>query len=322
MSDDTPTLGQLRYPGYWADQAPDRPAILMTGSGQSMTFSELDAEANRIANLFTNLGLAPGDHMAFCLENRLEFLAVAWGAHYAGLYYTAISSRLLADEIAYIVNDCGARVFVTSPSKADVADEVLAATPNVEARFTIGGPLEDHSPFEDAVAAQSSEPAAGRMEGLDMLYSSGTTGRPKGIKSPLPDMPLGTIAPGPAVLGEMLFGLTDGAVYLSPAPLYHSAPLKFTMACHRLGTSVVVMERFDPEEALAAIETHRVTTSQWVPTMFVRMLKLPEEVRHRYDLSTLGVAIHAAAPCPVEVKHRMIDWWGPVLHEYYAGTEG
>ena len=133
VSDDTPTLGELRYPGHWADQAPDRPAIVMAGSGQSMTFSELDAEANRIANLFASLGLAPGDHMAFCLENRLEFLAVAWGAHYAGLYYTAISSRLLADEIAYIVNDCGARVFVTSPSKADVAGEVSAATANVEA---------------------------------------------------------------------------------------------------------------------------------------------------------------------------------------------
>ncbi len=311
----------LEYPGRWALEAPDRPAIVMHGSGEVMTFAELDAEANRIANLFRSLGLQPGDHMAFCLENRIEFLALAWGAHYAGLYYTAISSRLTSDEVSYIVDDCGARVFVTSPYKADVVEAVTAATPGVEARFSIGGPLPDHASFEDAVASQSADPFRGAVEGQDMLYSSGTTGRPKGVKTPLTGEPLGR-ANSITLMARFLFSAEEGQVYLSPAPLYHSAPLRFCLGYQRLGYTVVVMEKFDPETALEAIQAHRAHTSQWVPTMFVRMLKLPEEVRARYDTSSLVSAIHAAAPCPVEVKSRMIDWWGPVLHEYYAGTEG
>ncbi len=312
------------YPGRWAQDAPDRPAIIMHGSGEVMTFAELDSEANRIANLFRSLDLAPGDHMAFCLENRIEFLALAWGAHYAGLYYTAISSRLTADEMAYIVNDCGARVFVTSQYKADVVDEVTVATPNVEERFSIGGPLAGHACFEDAVASQSAEVFPGAVEGQDMLYSSGTTGRPKGVKSPMSGALLGSNNPI-TMMARFLFNAEEekeGKVYLSPAPLYHSAPLRFCLAYQRLGYTVVVMEKFDPEVALQAIEAYSVHTSQWVPTMFVRMLKLADEVRTRYDTSSLVSAIHASAPCPVEVKSKMIDWWGPVLHEYYAGTEG
>ncbi|MBJ30531.1 MAG: acyl-CoA synthetase [Acidimicrobiaceae bacterium] len=315
------TVEDLQYPGRWAAEAPDRPAIVMAESGEAMTFAELDAEANRISRLFLSLGIQPGDHVAFCLENRLEFLAVAWGAHYAGLYYTAISSRLTADEIAYIVDDCGARVFVTSPYKADEVAEIAAATPKVETRFALGGPVEGHECFEDAVAAQSAEPLEDRTEGQDMLYSSGTTGRPKGVKVPLTGVGLGR-ANSITMMAEMLFGATRGSTYLSPAPLYHAAPMRFCLGAHRIGCTVVVMERFDAEGALAAIERHGVTWSQWVPTMFVRMLKLPDEVRDRYDVSTLGSAIHAAAPCPVDVKRRMIDWWGPILHEYYAGTEG
>ena len=309
------------YPGRWAAEAPDRPAIVMHGSGESMSFAELDAEANRIANLFRSLGLQTGDHMAFCLENRIEFLPLAWGAHYAGLYYTAISSRLTADEIAYIVDDCGARVFVTSPYKADAVEAVTAATPKVETRFSLGGPLPGHACFEDAVAAQSADPDPDAVEGQDMLYSSGTTGRPKGVKSPLPNAALGR-ASSITMMARFLFSAEEGVVYLSPAPLYHAAPLRFCLGYQRRGCTVVVMERFDAEDALAAIEAHGVHTSQWVPTMFVRMLKLPDEVRSRYDLSSLVTAVHAAAPCPVEVKRRMIDWWGPVLHEYYGGTEG
>jgi acyl-CoA synthetase (AMP-forming)/AMP-acid ligase II len=311
----------LQYPGRWAIESPDRPAIVMTGSGQAMTFAELDAEANRISQLFRSLGIKPGDHVAFCLENRIEFLAVTWGAHYAGLYYTAISSRLTADEIAYIVNDCGARAFVTSPYKADAVVEIDAATPGVEARYVLGGAIDGYACFEEAVAAQPAEPLPDRTEGEDMLYSSGTTGRPKGVKRPMSDTALGA-SDSITMMAEALFGATTGSVYLSPAPLYHAAPLRFCLGAHRLGCTIVVMERFDAERALAAIQDHDVTWSQWVPTMFVRMLKLPEEVRGRYELSSLVSAVHAAAPCPVEVKRQMIEWWGPVLHEYYAGTEG
>lgn len=311
----------LQYPGRWAREAPERPAIVMAASGNSLSFAELDAEANRISRLFQGLGIKPGDHVAFCLENRLEFLAVSWGAHYAGLYYTAISSRLTAGEIAYIVNDCDAKAFVTSPLKADEAAEIEAVTPKVEARFALGGPIEGYACFEDAVAAQSAEPLEDRTEGQDMLYSSGTTGRPKGVKVPMSGVAMGR-ANSITLMAEGLFGAIRGSVYLSPAPLYHAAPLRFCMGAHRLGCTVVVMDHFEAEGALAAIERHSVTWSQWVPTMFVRMLKLSDEVRNRYDLSSLRSAIHAAAPCPVEVKHGMIDWWGPVLHEYYAGTEG
>lgn len=323
MSDDTsapePTLTE--YPGHWAAKDPGRPAIVMAGSGETMTFGELHEQSCRIANLFHSLGLGFGDHIAFCLENRIEFLPLAWGAHYAGLRYTAVSSRLTADELAYIVDDCGARVFVTSPYKEDVLAEVTAATPNVEVRFSIGGELPDHAPFEDAVAAQSSEADPDWVSGTDMLYSSGTTGRPKGVKRTLVPEPLGT-AGSISAMAQFLFGSQPGGTYLSPAPLYHSAPLRFCMGYLGLGTTIIVMEKFDPEQSLALIESHGVTDSQWVPTMFVRMLKLDEEVRSRYDVSTLRAAIHAAAPCPVEVKRQMIDWWGPVIYEYYAGTEG
>jgi len=318
MTEPTP---ELVHPGRWAAEDPDRLAIVMHGSGQSMTFAELHAEAARIANLYRSLGLQVGDHMAFCLENRLDFLALAWGAIYAGLQYTAISSRLTAEEISYIVNDCGAKVFVTSPYKAEAAADLLTSTAQVEARFSVGGPLAGHAPFEDAVAAQSADVPDDAVEGQDMLYSSGTTGRPKGVKMPISGRPLGSPT-AVSLMTEMLFGAKTDTVYLSPAPLYHAAPLRFCLGYHRMGCTVVAMEKFDPEEALAAIDRHQVSGSQWVPTMFVRMLKLPDEVRKKYDVSSLVSAIHAAAPCPVEVKRQMIDWWGPVLHEYYAGTEG
>ena len=313
--------GPIFYPGTHAEAKPDHPAIVMAASGEIVTYGELDAMANRLSHWFRSLGLAPGDHVAFCMENCPEYLAIAWGAHYAGLYYTAISSRLTADEMTYIVNDCGAQAFITSPYKAADAAAMIADTPDVKARLSVGGPVEGHESFEDAIAGLPSSPLEERVEGQDMLYSSGTTGRPKGVKAPMTGDVLGTAS---ALMGlvTMLFAVDGDATYLSPAPLYHAAPLRFCLTAQRMGATVVVMERFDPEAALAAIDTHKVTSSQWVPTMFVRMLKLDEEVRNRYDVSSLRAAVHAAAPCPVPVKEQMIEWWGPVLHEYYAGTEG
>ncbi len=309
------------YPGAVAAQRPDHAAIVMAATGEVVTYRELDDMANRLSQLFRAAGLQRGDHVAFCLENRAEFLPIAWGAHYAGLYYTAISSRLTSEEVAYIINDCGAQALITSPYLSEMAVDVIDSTPEVKMRLSVGGAIVGHESFEDAIASQPAAPLEARTEAADMLYSSGTTGRPKGIKVPMPEDPLGT-APGLLLLVTGLFGVNADAVYLSPAPLYHAAPLRFCMSNQRVGGTVVVMERFDAEEALAAIEKYKVTTSQWVPTMFVRMLKLDDEVRNGYDVSTLGAAVHAAAPCPVEVKHKMIDWWGPVLHEYYAGTEG
>ncbi|HEY1118625.1 MAG TPA: AMP-binding protein, partial [Acidimicrobiales bacterium] len=310
------------YPGAHAATRPDHPAVIMAGSGQTMTYAELDDEANRLSQLFRSLGLQPGDHVAFCMENHPRFLAVAWGCHYAGLYYTAMSSRLTDDEMQYIINDCGARAFITTAYKREAAGKLLGQAPNVETWLMIDGTVDGFESYEDTIAAQPAEPLEGRIAGADMLYSSGTTGKPKGVKPPMPSQPLDDAGTSVYGLMALLFGLTEDSVYLSPAPLYHAAPLRFCMGAQMGGATVIVMERFDPEEALALIEQHRATLSQWVPTMFIRMLKLPDEVRARYDVSSMQAAVHAAAPCPVEVKRRMIEWWGPVLHEYYAGTEG
>ena len=317
MTDETPT----DYPGHWAAERPDHPAVIMARSGETVSYAELDDTANRLSHWFRSLGLQPGDHVAFCMENRPEYLPIMWGAHYAGLYYTAISSRLTADELAYIVTDSESRAFITSPYKADQVAEIMGSLADLDGLLSVGGAVDGFASFEETMADQPAEPLPDRVEGMPMLYSSGTTGRPKGVKPPLPDAPLGT-ADGLSTMVQLLFGGTEDSVYLSPAPLYHSAPLRWITALHRLGSTVVVMERFDPAEALQLIEKHGVTLSQWVPTMFVRMLKLPEEERTRYDLSTHQAAVHAAAPCPVPVKEQLIEWWGPIVHEYYAGTEG
>jgi acyl-CoA synthetase (AMP-forming)/AMP-acid ligase II len=309
------------YPGSIAATNPDHPAIVMAATGETLTYAQLDAEANRASQLFRSLGLQPGDHVAFCMENHVRLLPLAWGATYAGLYFTALSSRLTTDEMAYILDDCGARVFVTSAYKREQAAELIERAPKVEARYMVDGVIEGYESWEAALGAQPATPLdEERTEGRDMLYSSGTTGRPKGIKAPLTGDPLGT-PDALYSLVTLLFQGTADSVYLSPAPLYHAAPLRYCLAFLRLGATVVVMDRFDPAEALALIERFHVTHSQWVPTMFIRMLKLPEDVRSSYDVSSLQYAVHAAAPCPVAVKQQMIEWWGPVLHEYYAGTE-
>lgn len=314
----TPTeYGSVMYPGAIAAVTPDKPAVIMAGSGEVVTYRRLDEESNRLAQLFRANGLKPGDHLAFMLDNHPLFLVIAWAAHRAGLYYTAISSRLQAGELAYIVENCAARAFITSAELAEVA----AAVPRVELPLMIGGVAAGYRSYEEEVAGQPPTPIADECQGADMLYSSGTTGRPKGVK---PALSLAEMTePGVLLpLIRFLFAPTAESVYLSPAPLYHAAPLRYCMAFQKLGATVVVMERFDPEHYLAAVERHRATHTQLVPTMFIKLLKLPDERRSAHDLSSLQYAVHAAAPCPVPVKQRMLDWWGPIIHEYYAGTEG
>ncbi|MEX2659054.1 MAG: AMP-binding protein [Acidimicrobiales bacterium] len=309
------------YPGAHAQAIPDKVAYVMAGSGEAVTYRELDERSNRLAHLFRAAGLRRGDGIALLLENHPRFFEICWAAQRSGLYYTAISTRLTAAEAAYIVNDCGAQVFITSAYKRDVAEGVADTSPEVSMRLMVDGTIPGFDAYEDAVAVHPATPIEDESEGADMLYSSGTTGRPKGVKLPLPEAPIGTPSPV-QLLGQLLYGFTEDAVYLSPAPMYHAAPLRFCMAVMRLGATVVAMERFDPVDYLRLIEEHRVTHTQVVPTMFVRMLKLPEEERTRYDLSSLQTCIHAAAPCPIPVKEQMIGWWGPKIHEYYAGTEG
>ena len=309
------------HPGTWAERTPDKPAVIMAESGASMSYRELDDAANRLSRLFFEAGLRPGDHVAFCMENRLEYLAILWGAHYAGLYYTAISSRLTTEELGYIIEDSGSRAFLASPYMADSLAGLGEVLDGLEIKLAVGGRIPGFESYEEAIARQSPAPLENRVEALPMLYSSGTTGRPKGVKPVLTGDPLGA-GEGLTGLVRFLFGGNDSSVYLSPAPLYHSAPLRYCTQFLRVGATLVVMERFDAEAALAAIERHRVTHSQWVPTMFVRMLKLDQAKRERYDTSSLKFAVHAAAPCPIAIKEQMLNWWGPIIHEYYAGTEG
>jgi long-chain acyl-CoA synthetase len=310
------------YPGAQVEQHGSKPAVIMADTGWTQTFAELDAAANQLSRVLRMAGLEAGDHIALCLENHPRYLEVLWGCEYAGLIYTAISTRLTSEEAAYVVNDCGARAYITSTYKAELAAELLDETPNVELRLMLDGTVPGYDAYEAALAAQPTTPFDGRLAGADMLYSSGTTGRPKGVLPKVTATPLEERGMGVRGLLLLLFGMTDEKVYLSPAPLYHAAPLRFSMSSLSIGATVVVMSRFEPETLLADIERFRVTHTQLVPTMFVRLLKLPDDVRGRYDLSSLETVVHAAAPCPVEVKRAMIDWWGPVIHEYYAGTEG
>ncbi|NKB39949.1 MAG: AMP-binding protein [Ilumatobacter sp.] len=311
------------FPGAHLATHRDKAAITMAGSGFSQTFGELDAAANRLSRLLRSAGLNPGDHIAICMENHDRYLEVIWGCHYAGLIYTATSSRLQSVELEYIINDCGARAYVTSKYKANQAAEVMASTPNVELRLMLDGTIDGYESYETAVASQSPEPLEEeRIAGLDMLYSSGTTGMPKGIARTFPNEPLGTWNNGVTGVCQLLFGVDDNKRYLSPAPFYHAAPLRFCMSMHAIGASIVAMENFDAEGYLQLVEEHKITHSQVVPTMFVRMLKLDDNVRTKYEISSLECVIHAAAPCPIPTKKSMMDWFGPVIHEYYAGSEG
>ncbi len=309
-------------PGDYVETKPDAPAVIMTGSGTTVTYAELDARSKRLARLFRAAGLEPGDHMAILLENNPRYFEVYWAAQRAGLYCTPINWHLTADEAGYIVEDCGARAVVTSVAVADVARDLEPHLGMVDTRLVMDGDLDGWDRYETALEAHPPDALPDEVEGMFMFYSSGTTGRPKGIKTTLTGEPFGS--GGGMLIGliQGLFGFTSDTTYLCPAPLYHAAPLGWSTAVQRMGGTVVCMERFDAEAALAAIEEHRVSHAQFVPTHFVRMLKLADADRNAHDLSSLQVAVHAAAPCPVEVKHQMMDWWGPIIHEYYAGSEG
>ena len=294
----------------------------MGRSGEIVTYGELESRSNRLARHWRAIGLREGDHVAIFAENHPRYMEVVWAGLRSGLYVTAINSFLTASELAYILNDCEARAFVTSRAMAGIATRLEGgnAVPGIEDRLMMDGTAPGFDAYEDALAASSSERLEKETLGTTMLYSSGTTGRPKGIIRPLPSVHPSEF-PNPRPLGP-LYGYNEDMVYLSPAPIYHAAPLAFVNATLAWGGSVVMMEKFDASAALGLIERHSVTHSQWVPTMFSRLLKLPASERERHDLSSHVCAIHAAAPCPIPVKREMIEWWGPILHEYYAGSEG
>ena len=298
----------------------------MSESGRVLTYRELDERSNRLAHLLRERGLRRGDHLAIFAENHERFFDALWAAARSGLYFTPVNSHLTAEEAAYIVDDCDAKALVTSTAVADVASQMLPLLTRCPVRLMFdsgeeyGAVPEGFDSLEQAVASLPPTPIADESQGTGMFYSSGTTGRPKGILPPLPDAPAEAVTPVSEAM-RLMWGIGPDTVYLSPAPLYHTSPSNCCMGVQRYGGTAVVMERWDPEAALRAIERYRVTTAQFVPTMFVRMLKLPPEVRAQYDLSSMTYVLHTAAPCAVEIKQQMLDWWGPILYETYAASE-
>lgn len=315
------------YAGQTPFAHPDRIAFVMATSGESVTYAEFEQRTNRLAHLLRHEGLRRLDHYAVFMENNSRYLECNGAGERSGLYYTCINSFLTAEELAYIVTNSESQVLVTSVAKLPVARAALAQCPRVRRCLVVDGgdavrALGDtrYVDFAEAVAGFPGTPIADEWLGTPMLYSSGTTGRPKGILRPLPENPPSQPLPLFHFLNK-LWRCEDGMRYLSPAPLYHSAPQANVSLAIRNGGTVVIMEHFDPEQYLMLVEKHRITHTQLVPTMFNRMLKLPEAVRRRHDLSSLRIAVHAAAPCPVQVKEQMIEWWGPIIHEYYGATE-
>jgi len=306
-----------------AQATPNHPAIIMASTGKVITHGELEARANQLAHALRSEGLGRGDHFALFMENNDKFLEICSGGERTGVYYTPVNSYLTADELAYIVQNSESQVLIASQAKREIAAAAAEQCPNLKRLVLIDADADDplFTSYDTWISSYPTTPIADENLGISMLYSSGTTGRPKGILRPMVDadpanpLPLWTFLDG-------LWKYRDGLTYLSPAPLYHSAPQAAVGLTIRRGGTVVVMEHFDPEQYLSLIEKYKVTHSQLVPTMFSRMLKLPEDVRTKYDLSSLEVAIHAAAPCPVPVKEQMIAWWGPIIDEYYGATEG
>lgn len=315
------------WPQPHAERDPNHAALICSPSGEVVTYQELDQRSNQLANLFYDRGIRFGDHVAIYMTNNAHYLSVAWAAQRSGIYFTPINFHFNAEEVAYILDDCDAQaLIVSSDLEKTIADIELPEKVSIRLMVTnkAKSPKESSSQFEDFDSeslAYPTTPLAEELEGHAMMYSSGTTGRPKGIRYQLERKPVGNPTGGLAGF-QTTYNINEETIYLSPAPLYHSAPLQFSIAVTRCGGTVVMSERFDAEECLASIERFKITHAQFVPTMFVRMLKLPASVRDRYDVSSLQMVIHAAAPCPVEIKRRMIEWWGPIITEYYAATEG
>lgn len=300
----------------FAHRWPDRPAVITTSDGSSLTYEALDARSHALAGQLAASGITTGTHVALLMENRAEFMVAIWAAHRAGLYCTPVNWHLTADEVAYIVGDCGAEVLLSSAARGEVLEEISRACPGIRLWLC-------DAPGPSGFAPRNGEApqaiAYEALEGSSMIYSSGTSGRPKGIKRALSGAPFGALGAGDAML-RGLYAWDSDTVFLCPSPLYHAGPLNFAMATNRSGGTIVLMPDFDAGAALEAIQRYRVNKAWLVPTMMIRMLKVPE--RERFDVGTITHAIHTAAPCPQETKRAMIEWWGPVLYEFYAATEG
>ncbi|PHR62252.1 MAG: acyl-CoA synthetase [Robiginitomaculum sp.] len=311
----------MNHPSSHAQITPNKPAYIMAGSGEVVTYRNLDQRSAQGGELFKQLGLMPGDHIALFMENNARFFEIVWAAQRSGLIFTAISSHLEAAEVSYILTNCDAKVLITSAACRNTAQAALKGFDRKLEKYIVLGEADGFQSWENSIQGLSPVAAVDESAGVHMLYSSGTTGSPKGVYPTwMPGRDIDYMEPGMAALRDF-FRINSETVYLSPAPLYHAAPLIFNQLVMFQGGTSIIMESFDAEQSLALIEKWKITTAQFVPIMFIRMLKLDKQIRNSYDLSSLKIAIHAAAPCPVEVKRQMIDWWGEIVFEYYSSTE-
>ncbi len=309
------------YIGYHAERTPDRLAVIMAETGESLTYREVNDNSNRVAQYFKAKGLKHGDAVAILLENHINYMDMLWACLRSGLYVVPINCHGTEDEIAFVLNDSGAKVFVSSSqmhSKALAAKEKATVC---EHWLYLGSAPEGWMAYSALLESYADTPLDVERMGSYMPYTSGTTGRPKGVERPLPPFPASQLWDRAKQLADA-FDLAEGMVYYGPAPMYHAAPLLFLRSAHCLGGTIVQVSKFDEKRALEHIEQYQVTHTQMVPTMFVRMLKLPEADRKKYKLDSLQSVVHIAAPCPVEVKHAMIEWLGPIIHEYYGASDG
>lgn len=305
----------------WARREPDRTALEFE-TMPAVSYGELEELANRFAHLFRSVGLEPGDHISGILPNGPEVIAAIWGAYRCGLYYTPVAHTFSPAELAHVVDNSDSKVVITTEIFGEKLSDVETTCAKVQRRFIFGA-RPGWDDIEAALKVQPSTPIADESPGMLMMYSSGTTGAPKGIWRPLPADPQPYREGPPTFARDLipLFDFNSDTRYLSPAPLYHAAPLRWSLAITACGGTAIIMDRFDAERALTILETRDITMSQWVPTMFRRMLALPEDRRAAFSAPAHISAWHAAAPCPVPLKQQMIDWWGPVINEYYSGSE-
>ncbi len=309
------------HPSSHARSAPDRPAYIMVDSGEVVTYRQLDQRSNQAAQLFRHHGLVRGDKILIFLENHARFLELCWAAQRSGLYFTPVSARLTATEIDYIVADLKPKLFFTSTALVETARAVTALRAGICKNFLVDGGADGFVSYETARDGFPTAPIADESCGIDLLYSSGTTGRPKGVKIALPEGPIDTLAARWTAYHTVM-GFNENSVHYVPSPLYHALPIHHAMVAQNYGGTVLIIQKFDPEAALRLIAQYRVTQSSWVATMFIRMLKLPEAVRRRHDVSSMIAMVHGAGPCPIPVKEAIIEWFGEIVHETYASTEG
>jgi long-chain acyl-CoA synthetase len=313
-------MSTIFHPRHHAVNTPDKLALIIADAGEALNYASLVANADRAAQLLRSMGLHQGDTIAIFLENQVSYAELCWAAKNSGITYVCIGSQSSVEDAAYIVENSDAKALITSVALSDVASRVIQTLASPPRCLMVGGAREPFEPYESLLGAQSAVPLTGRRRGPSMLYSSGTTGRPKGVRTSLPDEPPES-PPRRLAMLRQTFGLAEDTVLVSPGPLYHAAPGRFMMSVQRVGGTVVSFRKFDAEATLRAIEEFRATHCVLVPTMFIRMLALPLSIRSRYDLSSLRSAVHMAAPCPITVKEQMIDWWGPIIDEMYSGTE-